>query len=258
MKKGVYMMWAVMAVSGLMAVSAQAQDSIGLDNGLSIGGSRLYNGQHVDTTRDFSSNRTYTLYAMGGENARNVDLIVLDSKGREVVSDVRLNRNAELAFNPPTNGRYTIRLRLTKTWDSSAYDFCWFAIMTTSGGWDVPVSVFDTSLSRLITGTLLPASSGFNPLPIRIYGYVMQPRESNVIDLSGFQNGQYALVAVGDDNAWDLDLEVFQNGRRLASDTLVDAIPFCQFRMTTGTASLKVIHDSGKSASFVLMALYDK
>lgn len=258
MKKGVYMMWAVLAVSGLISVPVKAQDSITVDSGWCIGGAQLYHTESIDSSRYFSSSRTYVITAGGGDNARDIDLIILNSRGKEVVKDIKPNSGAMVTFRPSTSGTYTIRLRLSKSWDTSQPELCWFLVSADYGGWNVPSSVFFSALQRLIAGTLLPASSGFSIEPIRIYGYVMRPGESQVVDLSGLRKGQYALVAVGDDNAWDIDLEVFQNGRRVASDMLIDSLPYCQFRTTNGTASFKVIHDSGKDAAFVLVALYEK
>lgn len=227
----------------------------GLDEGWSLGGSSLREGEKATYTREFYAGVTYVIAASGDKDARDVDLRILDRDGRVVVDDTSSSKDASVTFRPKNTGRYTIELHLA---EASARALCYFIIETPGRGWNVPERDIETALSRLGAASTLTGLAGFEPLPARFFGFVMKRGEKQSMNMSGIRQGDYMAVAVADDEADDLDLKVMQDGRVLKRDIETDAFPVCIFGADSGSVEMEVSYESGSGPALVLMALYEK
>lgn len=250
-KLTVVILYAVLALlpAGLPANAA------GLDEGWSLGGSSLNEGEKASYTREFYAGVTYVIAASGDKDARDVDIRILDRDGRVVEEDTGSSKDATVTFRPKSTGRYTIELHLA---EARARSLCYFIIETPGRGWNVPERDIETALSRLSAASTLTAMGGYEPLPARFFGFVMKRGEKRSMNMSGIRRGDYMAIAVGDDEADDLDLEVKQDGRVLRRDIETDAVPICAFSADSGSVDMEVSYESGSAPALVLMALYEK
>ncbi|MCX7993261.1 MAG: hypothetical protein N2651_06285 [Fimbriimonadales bacterium] len=234
----------------LAGVHAQ---QMGLDQGWSIGGQALRRGESADFTRYFAAGTHYVIYANGSENASDLDLQILDSRGRAIVEDTRSYKDAGVQFTVSASGQYTIRLKMAR---AQGRALAYFAVFTVDEGWDVPMRDVSAAFSKLTAITSLAQLADYQIA--RFYGFIMRVGEVQAITLSGINTGRHAAVAVGDDLADDLDVAVFQNGRLIASDTMVDALPIAEFNSRSGSLEMRVSYESGEGPALVLMALLEK
>ncbi|GIV20931.1 MAG: hypothetical protein KatS3mg023_2682 [Armatimonadota bacterium] len=247
----VFILYAVLAI---LHADVPA-DAAGLDEGWSLGGSSLREGEKATFTREFYAGVTYVIAASGDKDARDVDLRILDRDGRVVTEDSSSSRDASVTFRPKNTGRYSIELHLA---EASARALCYFIIETPGRGWNVPERDVETVLTRLGTASTLSDLTGFESLPARFFGFVMKRGEKQSMNMNGIREGDYMAIAVADDEADDLDLEVRQNGRVLKRDIETDAVPVCIFRANTGSVEMEVSYETGSGPALVLMALYQK
>lgn len=244
-------------ILGLMLTTtflgAFAAQEIRLDEGWSIGGQVLSQGEHAEFTRRFQRGHTYFIQVAGDKNARDIDLQILDSEGRPLTQDIGSEKEAQVRFTPRKSGDYTIRLRLAK---ADARALCYFVVFRTDGGgWKVPQRDIETSLGRLATVTTELTSQDYRLQ--RFYGFVMRTSERQNIRISGLTANQYAVVAVGDDLAEDIDLAVFSKGRLLDSDELDDPVPITEFT-ASDVIEARVSYVSGTGPALVMMALFER
>lgn len=231
------------------ALYAQAQ----LDTGWSVGGGGLMRGQSLDTTRYFQAGNDYVIVADGDGNARDVDLLILNSRGRVVAKDDGFSKRALVRFKPSVSGTYTIRLQMA---DASGRALGLFMVFRNDGsGWYVPQRNIDAAVRRMAELTVLADLVGYRVE--RFYGRVMRPGERQEMAFSDLSLANYSITAVGDDFAHDLDLFVYRDGRLLDHDDEIDAVPVTVFR-TSGQVKAVVDHASGSGPALVLVALHVK
>lgn len=229
---------------GLAATGVSAQ---GFDDGWNSGGCLMSNGESAEFTREFKAYHTYTIMASGTDGALDVDLEVCDSLGRVITKDTRADKDAVVSFRPTFSGRYTIRLKLAR---GIGRPMCYFAVFVDHGGWDISLDTFTRVLAKL-TAALIVLDGTLE----RFYGCILEPTEQTSVSVSGLR-GSYFAVAVGSDNASDLDLVVRRAGLVIAKDELDDAYPICEFEnMFGGQVSVEISYFSGKGSAFVLVGI---
>jgi len=226
---------------------------IGLDYNWSIGGQALMRGQSADFTRYFHAGTEYVIYANGCNDAVDVDLQIVDSRGRIITQDSDSDKAAVVRFSPARSGQYTIRLQMAT---ARGRALAYFAVFTVDEGWNVPLQDIDAAFSRLAAVTSLAQLADYEIA--RFYGFIMRPGETNSMTLNGVPPGAHVAVAVGDDLANDLDIAVLQNGRLVAADVLDDALPIASFNARSGSLEMRVSYASGSGPALVLMALLEK
>ncbi|MGE0529517.1 MAG: PPC domain-containing protein [Bdellovibrionales bacterium] len=85
------------------------------DNLFSIGGGWLKQGKETWValfTISLVQGKQYRFLAAGDGDAKDLDLQIVDAKGKVVAEDVATNPEAIVNFTPPATGTYVIRLRL--------------------------------------------------------------------------------------------------------------------------------------------------
>lgn len=235
------------AVNLLLSLAVAGAFAQGFDDGWNSGGCLIGNGESADFTREFKAYRTYTIMASGTDGAVDVDLEIRDSLGRVITEDTRVDRDAVVSFRPSFSGRYTIRLKLAQ---GIGRPLCHFVVFVDRGGWDIPLDTFARVLAKLTAALIV-----FDGNLERFYGYIMEPTEHISMDISGLR-GSYFAVAVGSDNASDLDLVVRRVGLVIAKDELDDAYPVCEFEnFFGGQVSVEVSYFSGKGPALVLVGI---
>lgn len=234
----------LLLTSVLMSEPVAAQ---GFDDGWTMGGCMLSQGQSAEFTREFQANQTYVVLADGLEGAMDVDLEILSSSGRVVTQDTRAAKSATVEFRPAYTGRYTIRVKLAS---GVGRPICHFVVMVRNGGWNVPYSTALDVLTRFTVASIVAGDE-----LERFYGYIMRPGERNSVEAVGLR-GSYTAIAVGSDNAYDLDLVVRRRGVVLARDDMDDNIPICEFFASgNNPIEVEVEYFSGKGAAFVVVGL---
>lgn len=242
------------AVLALLPAGLPA-NAVGLDEGWSLGGSSLNEGEKASYTREFYAGVTYVIAASGDRDAQDVDMRILDRDGRVIEEDTSSSKDASVTFRPKSTGKYTIELHLA---EARTRSLCYFIIETPGRGWNIPERDIETALSRLAGASTITSLAGFSGLPDRFFGFVMKRGEKQSMNMSGIRRGDYMAIAVGDDEADDLDLQVKQGGRVLKRDIEADAVPVCAFSAESGSLEMEVSYESGSGPALVLMALYEK
>lgn len=249
----------VMTVTSYVALALVGMlthvNAAGLDEGWCLGGSSMTEGEKSSYTREFSAGVTYEIAASGDRDVLDLDLRILDEDGRVVVEDTSSSKDARVTFRPRRSGKYTIELHLA---DAKARSLCYFLVETPGRGWNVPERDIGTALRRLAAVSTACGAVGFEPLPARFFGFVMERGEKQSMTMNGIRRGEYIVVAVADNAADDLDLTVKQQGQVLRRDTADDANPMCVISADSGALEAEVSYVSGSGAALVIMALYER
>lgn len=225
----------------------------GFDDGWVFGGNVLAPGGSADFTREFSAFKTYVIVAGGQQGADDVDMEILDSASNVVARDLSVNPKAQVVFRPVRSGLYTIRLTLAR---GVGRPLCFFMVFVTSGGWEISTETLMNVLAK-VDATVLAAQNVAGAEAERYYGYIMQPRETNSMRVSGL-HGDYVAFAVASDSARDIDLTVRRNMRILHSDTGPEAIAICFFEAYGGDVNIEVQYVSGRGPAIVVVGLSRK
>lgn len=150
MNKLLWSMGISVALGSAVVTGASAQQ-LGLDEGWSMGGQALVGGESADFTRTFNAGTRYEIVANGSENAQDIDLEILDSRGRLIRQDIRSAKEASVTFSPAYSGRYTIRLKMAR---ASGRALAYFIVFLEDGR-NAPMSRVTAAFSRLAAVTSL-------------------------------------------------------------------------------------------------------
>lgn len=236
----------LLAIACTAAATMQAQAR--LDTGWSLGGGALTRGETLDMTRRFEAGKSYLIVADGDSIARDVDLLILDSRRRAVAKDESASKEAQVRFRPRYSGNYTIRLKMA---NARGRAIGYFAVFRLDGGWNVPQRDVDAAVGHLAALSALVDLADYRL--DRFFGRILHPGERQTLSFSRLTLGNHSIAAVGDDFAHDLDLIVHQ----LDIDDEPDAVPITQFR-ASGRVEATVVSASGSGPALVLVALYSE
>jgi hypothetical protein len=251
------------AMTKMMATVRAVSDktTFGYDNGVCLMAAFVPEKGKVAFNRQLVKDQRYAILAVGEGSVQDLDLEVVDDRGRVVASDTKADPEAVVIFRAPATGTYTLRLHLFKARSAS---FCAVAVLR-EGGYDVPVRNLTDAASGLIAeGTRLHESKRGRsvtfldtPNQWAVYGSVLKPGEDVRITGLQFGVGERALLAAGDTNSTDIDLWLEdENGKNLDSDTDPDARPkinlFAKHRPSHG---MRVKNVAARGPALVLSAI---
>jgi hypothetical protein len=114
LKQGKYVTQASARLAKL--VDAGNGDGFSLhNNSFSLGGGWLKKNQDTWTpiySVNLTAGKKYRCLATGDDDAKDVDLRIMDSKGNQVAIDDGVAVDAIVNFNPKMSGKYTVQIRL--------------------------------------------------------------------------------------------------------------------------------------------------
>jgi hypothetical protein len=112
-RQGPYITQATQRLTRLIDVANQ-EGYILTDDAFSIGGGWIKKGPEWVTlyTVPLQAGKNYPVVAAGDNDARDVDVQILDANGNVVASDVATDADAVVTYRAGSNQRYSVRLRL--------------------------------------------------------------------------------------------------------------------------------------------------
>lgn len=212
----------------------------------------------AEFNRSFTRGEKYALVGGGDNSAEDVDIEILDSKGKVVASDTKTDAIPVVTFTAPSTGTYTVRLTLYKGRPS----FC-AAVILRDGGYDIPVRNLSTALANLIVrcNAIDRATSDtvtFHDVANQwaMFGTVLSEDTDLKITNIDLGTGKRCVLAVGDGNARDLDLFLLdRDGDTVAKDIDPDAIPTIFYTARNfRSAGVKIKNESSNGKTLVLTA----
>jgi len=208
--------------------------------------------------------KSYVFLGGGSKDADDVDIEILDSRGKVVAKDDDVDPTPVVRFTPPRAGKYTLRLTLFKA-DSAC--FCAVAILQ-RGGYDIPIRNLADATNDLIGFCNDVWRSGKIRMKFHdsdnqwaIYGSII--KEGTNVSITNLHPGEgtVAVIAAGDGIAEDIDVAVLdENNRVIKEDTRDDAsaVVVCHTDADTSYGIRTQLSKSRKKgASFVLTAVLD-
>ena len=195
---------------------------------------RLDSSAHRDFSVELEGGRCYAILAVGENSVRDLDLTLLDDRGRELDRDVEDNAEPIVRVCPSETTSVSARV----TMQDGAGEFIYSAHRWTSGtrgAWGLQglIYVRHAELSRLLDVDEYEADISLAPERGRIRrpGEVRRHR----VELEG--DTCYTIVAVGGAGVRDLDMRVSRStrGSQLAGQDLSsNAFPQVQFCPQSG------------------------
>ncbi len=178
--------------------------------------------------RPLKKGETYAFVGAGDDDAKDVDLEILDEAGNVLASDTQEDSVPVIEFKPKKSGNYVIRVTLV---DAADPCFCAVATMIKGKGYDVPAKNLTTAgdaiieqgrqLARLGKAGFLAQESQFT-----LWAILLGGGESVTVSHVCPGAGKTVFAAVGDTQAKDIDLTLLSDdGDELAKDAEEDARP---------------------------------
>ena len=140
--------------------------------------------------RTFYADTTYEIIADGDEDARDIDLYVLDSSGQVIQSDTRASKEARIVFRPSQTGTYTVHLKLVSARRDA---MCHVLFLNRDGGWDAFISNLTTAAHKHLAFADTLESMGHTPRLVRIFALVMNPGDEKTMSVTGLSAQQQSL-----------------------------------------------------------------
>jgi hypothetical protein len=206
-------------------------------------GAYVEKGKSVDLVVNLKAGREYVLLGGGSEAAIDVDLGVIDAKGKLLAADTADDPQPVVTWKPTVTGQYTIRLALEKSRASG--DFVALAVMH-EGGYSIPIKNLVASIGKTIkTATaanqkLLAQGRGLvfheGVGEWSFFGSVLGPEEQTTQSNLAFNTDPTVAIAGADDNGTNIDLVVREQpgGAVVAKDVEPDAQPAVVVHPTAG------------------------
>jgi hypothetical protein len=218
-------------------------------------------GGHESMTQSFVGGRSYVLVGGGEDNAKDVDIAIIDGQGQVVASDTEDDAMPLVKFVPPSDGSYEMRLGLATAQSDGA--FVAMAVMH-EGGYSIPAARLSEAFKRA-TAYGAKASERLPPGLIfhhqgdwAFFGTVLEQGQQSSfrgIDVSGTAS---LVLAAGDTSAENLDLEVTDSeGTSMASDMDADAYPAVQLSPHSGYA-VTVQNKASRGPSLAALLILDR
>jgi len=261
---GKYMAQALGEMMG--AVRAISNDTNwGYDgSGVCLTGTLLSKGEAYALNRHFEAGERYAILASGDEDAKDVDVEILDNRGNRLARDNDADRAALAIFVPRTRGTYTIRMKL---YDSHRNAFCVFAVLR-ERGFDVPVTNLTaaavTFIERCGAVHQLARKEGggaeflARPNQAAVCGVILRGGNSTTLTNIDLGNTSSIILSAGDRQSNDVDLHLLDNqGLLIKEDVLPDNNPVITFRPNFGSRyQIKATNASrGGNASLIMFGV---
>jgi hypothetical protein len=234
-RPGKYMAEAV----GLVAEAAhnlQSKSEFGfdIDHGCLLGAS-IALGEIISVRQSMKGGVDYAILGGGASNTQDVDIAIMDDKGKAVAADTDDDATPAVGFKPPKDGVYEIKLQLAKTQGGSG-SFVAMAILH-KGGYSIPAQ----NLVQSIRGALATAAKASKKVGTMgaqglvfheqhdwsFFGTVLKPGERSGLTALHLTSDPAVVLAGADSSGTNIDLFVSETGtsRVVARDDAPDAEP---------------------------------
>lgn len=181
-------------------------------------------------SRDFpislEGGKCYAVLAVGDSGVRDLDLLLLDPRGREIDRDVEQDARPIVRVCPERSGDYAIRVRMANGEGAFVYaPYRW------PRGTRGPFGLAGLMYVRLAEVTSLLGVEGYEPsadiMPDQ--GRLARQGRSATHTLHLPANACFAVLAVGGDGITDLDASLSFGGQPVAADQTRTAFPAVRY-----------------------------
>lgn len=182
----------------------------------------LTQGQTREIPIQLETGRCYAILAAGDTAVRDLDLLLLDSAGRQIDRDRAPDARPTVRVCATASGSFNMQVRMFAGTGAFAYQaYRW--PRGTSG----PFGLRGLIYVRLAEVTALLQVDGYGPDDAIDPGRgTLRSQGSSADETVTLQSGEcYAVVAVGGDGVADLDLTLSHGGQEVATDQSVSAFP---------------------------------
>lgn len=241
----------------------------GYNEGISILGGWVDQGNHLRFTLPLKGGTSYLFLGAGDKDAEDVDLEILNENGKVLAADVRVAADAAVEFTPQVDGAYTLKLTLFRS-NQKAPCVC-VATILKKNGWNIPLRDLDDSVGKLIKALdvadrELQKNAG-KRFDLRrannqwaVFGGVLKQGETVTVNNIDLGKGQRGFIAVGDRDAQDVDLYLLdRKGGTLVEDTSTN--PSASFvhepNANDGPHGLKIRNYRSNGPAVVMMSIFD-
>ena len=196
----------------------------------------LTQGQTREIPIELETGRCYAILAVGDTSVRDLDVLLLDSGGRQIDRDRAPDARPTVRVCATSTGSFNMQVRMFAGSGAFAYQaYRW--PRGTSG----PFGLRGLIYVRLAEVTALLQVDGYGPDDTIDPGRGTLRRQGDTADESvTLQSGEcYAVVAVGGDGVADLDLALSYEGQEVATDQSVSAFPSVR-HCATGTGPHRI------------------
>jgi hypothetical protein len=256
---GTFMAQALGRVTELARRIAESED-VGLVRGTTCFlGALMDPGEKISMVYELQAGQTYVFVAAADEDAGDVDLHVLDSAGEMLEQDIELDPTPIVVFTPAKTGKYTMTLEMA---DAEIASFAAVAVLR-KGEAPHSLDAITTCRNRILRAGEIAARQGrpvgFMDVENRwaIYGTILAKGESTTVTNVSTDGGDHLFVAVGDDDATDVDLKLMDGaGATVKEDVAADATPLFTMAMPSGRAfQLEISNADAKGPALVMASV---
>jgi hypothetical protein len=231
--------------------------------GVCFGVALIRQGDKVQSAYPLERGVEYLFIGGGDSNARNVDVIVLDARGRVLAQDQEADANPVVFFTPKYSGSYQLAVRLKKS--KTVSSFCALTVMRKPGGYAVPVE----SLRKAVKPSQ-PLPPQFNQVArmLRfhrarnewaVFGAVLKQGDTVPIPSRKFETGPHIIMAASDGRASRLNLYLINSfGQTVAQAAMPGPNPALGYQ-TDGhdTYTLAVVNEASRGTSLIFIMMLD-
>lgn len=239
------------------------QSRFNFNAGVCFGVAVLDKGDKIQTRYALERGVRYLFIGGGDVNAQNVDLAVLDAKGKAVAQDNAPDAVPVVFFTPKYSGTYHMALRLKK--GKAASSFCSLVVMRKTGGYALPISSIRDAIKP--SDQLSPEMNqladslrfhrGRNQWTA--FGAVLKQGDTTRLPGLKYETGTHIFVGGTDGRATEIDLALLNSaGRKLVESKKAGASPIL-IHETNGsqTYQLTIANRRSKGASLVTLIAVD-
>lgn len=208
----------------------------------------LQSGQSQDFAISLEGNKCYAVVAVGDGGVRDLDLAVLDSRGRELDRDVETGARPIVRVCPERSGDSRIQVRMASGGGAFRY-----AAYRWPRGTRGPFDLNGLIYVRLAEVTSLLQVDGYQPSADFLPEKSRIRREGGRANHSVFlPSGRcLAVLVVGGDGMHNVDASISVNGRALSRDDSNNAFPDLRFcTQVEGQYDLQITAAAGSGEYF--------
>jgi len=226
-----------------------------------IFGVMLRPGSNATESFSLKAGQSYVFIGSGDNTARNVDIILRDSRGKIVSKDIEADAAPFVLFQPKATGRYTMSLQLKSGWRGSAFVA---ATVLRKGGYDIPVDRirqaaynFGMASARSFVNV---RGGRFNQDPNTwgLYGAVIRQGSTISSDPKRYKATNRGIIAVGDSSVRDIDLGLLDGRRKvIVSNTNGGSAPSIVHKTSQGSYSVAIKNNGSSGPALVMAILLD-
>jgi type 1 fimbria pilin len=217
--------------------------------------------QSITITRKFLPGERYALIGGGDDDAKDVDISILDESGNEIEKDTETDATPVVLFSPTVEAHYTIRLTLYDSIESRS-SFVALAVMA-AGGYDVPVDNLVKAAGGLIENCGVIAQEVGkayfleSPNQVAVWGCLLAKNETLTLTQLNMGSGNRVITAAADTQAKDIDIYLLDGKQQqLKADTEADANPLVIYQSDASASyGVKVSNAESNGPSLVMAAI---